>query len=372
MTTSTGSQMRMIADLPQLATVLDGCIGTHCVGAQAFVRQGGRTVVDDGVGASLTGPMTAGSLHQVWCATKPVAAMAIGFLEDEGLIELNQPIPLRNVPDLPLEGKGMTPASLLNHTSGLVHPGMFEVRLLPAARRLDAIRAAGTNPGEPGVLVYPTVAYSSFLAGYAIDSIVQTMTDRTTSDYLTQHSLEPLGLTDIHFGLKDVAYDSNLARIGTYFTDLPERATPLLHDRVRSFAADASAAYGAYVTMHDLGTWFAAVQQQIRSSQPTAGLPSVATLTKMFAARRDERFDRALGRDCDFAAGFMLDLTNHGFGREPTEDSFGIVGYLGSSFAFADPAEDLVAAVLINGMVGNDVAHQFREAATTAIYRDLR
>ncbi|CAN5594352.1 hypothetical protein BH20ACT2_BH20ACT2_03070 [soil metagenome] len=92
----------------------------------------------------------------------------------------------------------------------------------------------------------------------------------------------------------------------------------------------------------------------------------------MLGANRGRSWDPVLQRDCDFAGGFMIGLADHGFGTQLSDRAFEHVGLTGSSFVFADPERDLVAAVLVNGLnTSTDDAELLRRRFIRAILADV-
>src|SRR5262249_46342925 len=82
-------------------------------------------------------------------------------------------------------------------------------------------------------------------------------------------------------------------------------------------------------------------------------------------------YDRVLDRVCPFGLGFMVSLGEHLFGDAVSPASFGHSGYVGASFALADPEHDLVVAALFNGIVDHNQAFQRRTDLLRAIASDV-
>ena len=100
-------------------------------------------------------------------------------------------------------------------------------------------------------------------------------------------------------------------------------------------------------------------------------MPSAAVLGEFCSPARPRVHDAVLDRECTYGLGFMTDLADHQFGQECSPSSFGHSGNVGSSFAFADPAFDLVVSVVYNGVVDAESAFLRRRALVRSIYEDL-
>jgi CubicO group peptidase (beta-lactamase class C family) len=182
----------------------------------------------------------------------------------------------------------------------------------------------------------------------------------------------PLALHDTYFSLGGVAYGERREDIGVYFAGLPHDPTPLLHDRVRSVAADCSPALGGYSTMADLHRWYSALLRVLNGERGIPGMPQPDTLSEVLGLRRGHTYDATLSRDCDFAAGFMVDLTHHNFGRHIADTAIGQAGWLGTSWAWADPTHAVAAAFLINGVpTAMDDVDLLRRRINDTLYEEL-
>jgi len=100
---------------------------------------------------------------------------------------------------------------------------------------------------------------------------------------------------------------------------------------------------GGYVTAGAIGRLFIALLRLHEDGESPLLIDQEA-LTSSLEYRRGLEHDAVLDRDCDFSAGFTVDLSHHGFGHRVSQSAFGYVGWLGASFVLADPEFDLVVA----------------------------
>lgn len=342
--------------------------GIACTGLQARASVGGTVVLDVALGTALPPlAMTTTTVHNVWCATKPIVALGAALLVEQGTLDVDEPLEERLVDHVGLRGSGIRLADVLNHSAGLVQPSALVLRTTPREQRHGLALTA--SPRRDGTR--PVTAYSEYMGGEVVTALIESATGRRATSYLRERVLEPLGLRDTHFRLADGTYDEVRDRIGVYVAGLPVDRVPLLHDRVRSVAADASPALGGYTTMGDLHQWYAQLVEVLTGARRD-GFPGPDTVAALLRRRRGHVHDPVLGRACDFAAGFMVDLHHHGFGRRISPAAVGHAGWLGTSWAWADPACGVAAAFLVNGMpTSADDITFLRGRVTDALYADL-
>lgn len=144
--------------------------------------------------SSESGSLSLADPFAVTSLTKTFTAALVLRLVDEGKIDLNAPLPpIAAVPDFPYGGE-ITPAMLLNHTSGLstyqdspaylADPGMAvdPAKAIELAASQPLLWAPGSNSG-----------YSS--SGYLLAGLLTEQAgDATYGDQLVKEFFEPLGL----------------------------------------------------------------------------------------------------------------------------------------------------------------------------------
>lgn len=170
-------------------------------GMAMVIVQGDQIVYRRGVGrADQSGrPLTAGTPMTIASISKPIAATAVMQLAEQGKLALDAPV-TRYIPWFRLGstegGAGVTVRHLLSQTGGIPqqagHPLMSDpqIDLEQAARDLPRYGTAGA-PGER--FVY---ANSNFAV---LGLLVETVAGRTYEQYVREHILEPLGMTQTYF-----------------------------------------------------------------------------------------------------------------------------------------------------------------------------
>ena len=67
----------------------------------------------------------------------------------------------------------------------------------------------------------------------------------------------------------------------------------------------------------------------------------------------------------------MVNLTEHFYGSRCSDRAIGHSGLAGSSFASADPAYGMGAAVILNGVIDGPSSLLRRQTLTEALYEDV-
>src|SRR5262249_37594887 len=132
-------------------------------------------------------------------------------------------------------------------------------------------------------------------------------------------------------------------------------------------------AFGGVASASGIGRVFGALGIALRGEH-VAGLPRLATLGKLVAARRGLREDRTLREPLDFAAGFVVDSPGTRFAPSTGPRSLGHSAGIALAFGFVDPDEDIAVAVYANGStIGRgDAARTLRSRLIEAVYQDAR
>ena len=261
--------------------------------ALALVHEG-SVVAERGFGVVRRGETAAvesTTVFQVASVSKPVTAVGVLQLAEEGVLDLDRPVssylrrwhfPDRHRPDAGLSSEGVTARRLLSHTAGVsIHgyPGFAPELSLPSLE--DSLNGATGGAGRVLVELPPgsSVAYSG--GGYTVlQLLVEELTGQSFASYMKSRVLQPLGM-------RGSGYDLPLAN-----TDLASghgwwgAALP-------SYRFRAQAASGLYATAGDLGRFLAGV-----------GRPSRVGLS---AETRDQMLQPLEGRQSGFGLGFAFE-----------------------------------------------------------------
>ena len=344
--------------------------GDTCTGAQLYVSRHGTTVANLAIGSDGLGrPITCSTRFNLYCASKPLIAMAIGVLVDE--LELSFIDRLCNVLDDPLPRRvgQVTIGQLLDHTAGVHQTTALAALMWPLSSRWERTRKLDVAPGWA---VGRDAAYAEFAHWELLARSVEALTGIDHRTYVRDRVLGPMGLRDsVVFGTSAEAdIEPLLETIGVnvamHYTYGP---VPLLVERTERCIRESPAGFGAYASMSSLGRLY---EQLAAAIDGTETVVSRETLRALTTTQRSRRWDDSMKRDCAWGYGFMTDLADHAYGKRCSPYSFGHSGQAGASFAMCDPVYGVVVAVLFNGVIDSETAVDFRRPMLMAsIYREL-
>jgi CubicO group peptidase (beta-lactamase class C family) len=339
---------------------------TFTRGVQLSAMVSGEVVFEAALGDAGTHAVTPETVFRIYCATKPIAALAAAKLIDDGTLELDAPL-ASVLPSVRALADGVTLRHLMTHTAGLYQPDAFGFELIPATQRARVV----DNLQLPvGWRLGRDAAYSEYIGWHLIGRVLESTTARPLREILRESVLDPLGMGDTFVGMTDEEFIANLDRIGMNFDLRRDRSLPLLLERSQRWCTECNCAHGGYTTARDLARLYGAVLAQLENGTNPC-LPSADTLRQVCSSARPRLYDRVLRRECEYGLGFMVDLAEHQFGDACSPKSFGHSGWLGGSFGFADPAHHLAVGVVLNGIVEHEISFARRRALLQILYDEL-
>lgn len=331
-----------------LAMLVEGVTERRwCTGFQVCVIVGGVVIVDEGYGRDGLGRDVAqSSLFPIYCAGKPLTALTIGRLVDDG--ELSFDDVLGDVVDRPLH-PGLRPIrldQLLAHTAGLwaYRPEVYLAS--DALARDQLVRSSVPLPQDPRFGIY-----SEFVSWELLRYAIEDVTGLEFETVLNRQILKPLQL-DEQMAFTIGSNDPRLDRLRINVDLRRQKATPLVWEQHPANLADLRVAGGAHASMNGLAHLYAHLLD-IEAGHEGFGLTR-RTLRQMTAAATVAAHDQVLGRVCRHARGFMPDLSHHCHDARHSQRSFGHSGLHGMTFAAADPETGLAYAVHLNGATAFD------------------
>ncbi len=342
-------------------------VGLWTKGAQICVVIGDQTrqvaIGDRGTGE----PMMTDTIFKIYCAIKPVTAIAVAKLVEAGALDLDQP--LRHL--LPhyrvLAERDITLRHVLSHTAGLHVPPTVELELLPPAKRQTRLESAA--PPDDWQIGFDA-AYSEYFGWHLLGEAVEVISDQPLRQHLRDSVLDPLGLTHTWIGMTADEYDANYERLGVSWGLHGHKSSPMLLELSERWCCETNCASGGYTTAEDFARFYAALAAQLNDGDNGA-LPSRTTLAEFCSSARPRTYDHVLQRECEYGLGFMVNLSEHFYGSHCSERAMGHSGLAGSSFAFADPANEMGAAVILNGIIDGPSSLLRRQRLTETLYEDV-
>jgi CubicO group peptidase (beta-lactamase class C family) len=290
----------------------------------------------------------ADTLVPVYSTTKPVAALVMARLQDQGLLALDEPVG-RLWPEFTVHGKDISIAQAMSHQAGVpgfpdpIDPGLWLDP--PALARALAELAPMWPPGTAN-------GYHPLTYGYIVGELAaRAMAGRTLGTHLRDEVCGPLGI-DFWIGLPDAHHD-RCAEISRPRA-LPELSTPTPERRAAFLTPWSAPNRGG-------AEWR---RTEIPSANGHGTAKAVATLYGIFAnggriagaqvvseaamadltRLRIQGPDKVLPFEIAWAAGVMRN-SNLRYGPNPA--TLGHSGW-GGSCGFGDPDRHLSASYVMN------------------------
>ena len=187
-------------------------------GGQAYVSVGGRPLLDLAFGVdAVDTPVTPDTLFAVYCAAKPVFAVALASLIGEGELSLDDRLGdlldgAAPTPAAPQALAGVTVGALLDHTAGLhrlsstayvASPPATRERLALSVRPTTGLGAGGGRLQRGGVVAPPRPGG-------------QALTGSSPAGLVRRRVTGPIGVADdlVVGGMSDDGYAAARARLG--------------------------------------------------------------------------------------------------------------------------------------------------------------
>lgn len=364
--------MKGVTELPTVVQLFEqGVQRSLHTGMQVYVSLRSRTVADFALGQASPGqPMTPDHLMVWFSSGKPITAIAIAQLVDQGRLELDAPV-ARYIPAFAQQGKeAITLRHVLTHTGGF-RAAPFRFPRDDWGTILDRICSARLEPNwTPG----QKAGYHPSTGWFILGELIQRVSGQPVGDYLREHVLEPAGMVDSWVGMPANRYEAYGQRIAPMMD--ATRQPPAPSDRTAAaYLVPPSPGSNAYGPIRQLGRFYEMLLaggrwegRQILSEQ---------RVQQWTSPQRVGLYDHTFKYPVDWGLGFIIQSQQnspepmpYGFGPHASRRAFGHAG-MQSSVGLADPAHGLAVAIAFNGMPG-EMRHQRRmHAILAALYEDL-
>lgn len=341
--------------------------GILATGGQVYCSVDGTPMIDLALGVDALGSKVESStLFAVYCAGKPVVAVAVGCLVDDGELSWDDVVG-DILDDLPRSSPicRLPIASLMNHTAGLHRLAAGTYLATPSQRR-NALVASTRLPS--GWRVGEDLAYGEVAAWHVLNQVIEALAGEDVHTFVRRRVLIPANAeAELYVGgMTADAYDANRERLGiNIWIEGPSRY-PMLMEATPRIRSVSNAAVGTSSSARGLGGFYEQLLQCMRSSE---GMISRRTFDALMTRGR-RAYDPVMKRECQYGLGFMVSLEDHHFGPAPSPNAFGHSGNGGMTAAFADPDVGLVAAYHLNGRTDAETLILYRRPTLVSrIYR---
>ena len=345
--------------------------GLH-LGAQLYVSLEGQVVGDEAFGEERPDhPMNPAIILLWMSAVKPITAVAVMQLVEQGRLDLDTPV-AEIIPAFTEGGKeGIVVRHVLTHTGGL-RTADTEWRDETWDAALQRVCAA---PIEPDWIPGRKAGYHIDGAWHALGEIIQRVTDESFTDYVRNHVLQPAGMTRAWIGLPDDVLDGSESKIGRMFVLRQGELVPHPFANSREALQHVRPAGNGRGPIRELGRFYEDLLAGWLHGE--SKLLSQETIRLMTGRQREGLVDHTFQHKMDWGLGFMpdnnrygADTVPYGYGKHCSPSAFGHGGAQ-SSVGMADPEYGLVIALAFNGMPG-EPRHQKRiRHIMSALYEDL-
>jgi CubicO group peptidase (beta-lactamase class C family) len=353
--------------------------GTY-LGMQLYISRQGQVVLDAAFGEARAGvPMTRDSLNLWMSSTKPVAAVAVAQLWEQGLLELDDRV-VRFIPEFGQNGKEpITIRHILTHTGGFRAPPRSQDR--PWEQIIAEICAARREPNwVPG----RRAGYHPVSSWYVLGEIVRRVSGVDYSRYVRAAIFEPLGMRDSWVGMPAEQFEAYGDRIAVMHKITADgKRVPL---DARATATSCRPGSGGWGPIRELGRFYEMLMGRGRIQNDKQGMTndnrgerrvlSAQGVEAITARHRSGVMDETFKQPMDWGLGFLLNRWDapaempYGYGVKASPRTFGHGG-AESSGGFCDPERALVVAYVFNGQPGEARHHERRKALIEAIEEDL-
>lgn len=372
--------------------------GLH-TGAQLFVSLRGEVLCDAAAGEAVPGvPMRPDTVIRWLSSGKPVAAVAVAQLAEQGLVEYDRPV-AEYVPEFGQNGKqAITLRHVLTHTGGFRTAEPATV--LPTwEERVSGVCAVliedGWVPGE-------RAGYHPNSGWVVLGEVVRRVTGVPFDVFVREQVFLPLGMEDSWAVVTPGLPQRYVARWGELHNT--EGGQSAVHPAFSTQASLNVLRPGSTLRgpARDLGRFYESLLTGMsadsapRPFDPAQGNepPSTgsgrrlapvnnarraltpASASEITRRQRTGMFDETFKHVMDWGLGVIIDSKQYGpglpygFGQHASPRTFGHGGSQ-SSLGFADPEHGLVVAAIFNGLPG-EARHDRRvKRVTAAVYEDL-
>lgn len=365
----------MAETLPQTIALLEqGITEGHHIGAQLYVSRGGEVIADHAVGEASAGETLTPDHLTLWLsAGKPITALAIMQLVEEGSVALDDPV-AKHIPEFAQQGKdAITIRHLLMHTAG-IRVARFNYPDDDWQTIIDAICAVRPEPRwEPG----QKAGYHPHTSWYILGEILRRVTGKRFSLAIRERVLEPAGMQDSWLGMpsmKFYKYGTRIATMPDTSVDHTKRADAPFH--TMPWCVNVRPGGNAYGPARELGQFFEILLNDGRTSsgEQLLGAPLVQD---MKTRHRQGMTDHTFKYTVDWGLGLILnsyeyagDEVPYQFGPHASRETFGHGGSQ-SSIAFADPKHKLTVVIICLGRPGEEANRLRMNELTKTIYWEL-
>lgn len=343
--------------------------------------------------------VTSGSIYRIASMTKPVTAVAVMQLVEQGKLRLDEPV-AKHLPQLAhlqvLEGFDrathqpvLRPARnpvllrhLLTHTSGFVYDNWDE----NLVRYLGPSGAVGSDTGlpVPPLMFEPGARWEYGIGMDWAGRLVEAISGHTLEDYFQRNIFGPLGMKDTSYTLPE----NKFPRLVSAFQRQPDRSLKEILRTPASPPKFVTGSGGLFSTPADYVRFMQMILRRGRASdgQPILRAQTVAMMAsnqigtlsagklKTVKPENSSDVDFHPGSIDGFGFGFLINSEPYGGGR-----SAGSLAWAGirNTFFWIDPRRGVCAVLMMQFLPFCDkeamgLLHDFERSVYATVAKDIR
>jgi CubicO group peptidase (beta-lactamase class C family) len=284
-----------------------------CLGGQLFAWRDGRVEVDAALGRTGDGgPASTEDVVRLYCAVKPITAVALLAAAEKGLLSLDDRVGSHLPGYAELDRHGVTLRKLLSHTSGLMDHG-FDLNRRPYGE-VASILGRYTFPAASW---YHEPSYNDSTSWCILAAVVEKAYQEPLATVARRVVTGPVGLD----GLTLTGPDPS--RFVAYHSVREGRFTSL--ENSDGHLAVVNPAHGGFSSAGQLGRFYA---ELVRCATGSGRILSQSSILAAVQPIGIVDFGAGLGRK-PYGLGFVCDVRQDAVGGEWSLRSFGHAGFIG-------------------------------------------
>ncbi len=340
----------------------------RAAGIVTLVARRGEVISQNAVGfqdLEKQSPMLADTIFQIASMTKPVTAVGIMILVEDGKLAMTDPVQKylpafanilvkadareresgsqeNELSEIRKPSRPITIRDLLTHTSGM--GGGYPDNLKDLFDKRDRTLAEAVESFPKRLLDFePGTKWGYSNMGIAtLGRIIEVVTGKSYEDFISERIFQPLGMKDSHFLPPESKYD-RIATIYRYSGQGAEGLKKADVDLYRAGAKYPSPEAGMYSTAPDLFRFY---QMMLNGGafggKKILSKASVELMTRVHTGELKAGFSPGMG----FGLGWSVVRSVEGMFRLNSIGTFGHGG-LYKTYGFVDPQKELVGIILI-------------------------
>ncbi|MEK7724789.1 MAG: serine hydrolase domain-containing protein [Acidobacteriota bacterium] len=295
----------------------------HVPGVAVAVIKDGKVIKNKGYGLAnveTNTPVTTETVFKIGSISKPIIAMGIMLLVEEGKISLDDKVS-KYLDGTPETWKDITVRHLLSHTSGIIReaPGFDPAKIQADA---DVIKTAYQSP----MVFTPGEKYQYCNVGYfSLAEIIRKVSGKPWSDFLTERIFKPFGM--------------NSTRTTTFAEIVPNRANGY------SFINNKLSNSEVYLALRPSGAFLSTISDMIKLEAALNGKDFLKPETRKLMWTPFKFND---GKDSTYGLGWTIDVVN---GRKRIGHGGSLNGFRSNYARFV---EDGVTVIVLTNLAEFD------------------